>query len=183
MKYNQKLVDKLYQKYKNQGTMYYRQEMADEYEKMTGEKITIGSLERYIRASKKTFNERTDEIVDVPTGLYDEKSVIEAMGFDSNKFSIERITANRWWTDGIKDNEDVIKRIKSGQIKVHLRQKKFEFSEESMNLLLEKANIKPVWVDESVDKPSGLLELTLTDMHKLQASHLETDSDWTVTWQ
>lgn len=165
MKYNQNLIDMLYQKYKKQGTMYYRQDMADEYEKMTGEKISIGSLERYIRSAKKTFNERTDEIIDVPTGLYDEKTVIEAMGFDSNKFSIERITANRWWTDGIKDNEDVIKRIKSGQIKVHLKQKKFEFTEESMNELLEKANIKPVWVDESVDKPSGLLELTLTDMH------------------
>ena len=81
------------------------------------------------------------------------------MGFDPTKFMIERITVNRWWTDGIPSEEDLLKRIKSGQIKAQLKPRRFEFSEESINELIELANINQIWVDESVDKPSGLLEL------------------------
>ena len=123
--------------------------------------------QRYKRQNgkPKTFNQRTDEIIDLPTEPYDEKSIIEAMGFDSTQFMVDRITVNRWWTDGIPSEEDLIKRIKSGQIKAHLKPRRFEFSEEAVQELFEKANITQIWVDESVDKPSGLLELTLTDMH------------------
>ncbi len=168
MKYNIELIETLYKKYQEEGTINYRRLLIEDYEKATGNAIPISTLEKYIARIKikpKTFNERTDEIIDLPTEPYNEQAIIIAMGFDPTKFMIERITVNRWWTDGIPSEEDLLKRIKSGQIKAQLKPRRFEFSEESINELIELANVSQIWVDESVDKPSGLLELTLTDMH------------------
>lgn len=163
--YDEKLLKELFVKH-YEVTPNYRVAMQKEYFELTGKKIPIPTLRdkvsNYRFSLTKTFNERTDDIIDQPKKLYTSQELLEAMGVDPNgDLDFDRATVNRWWLD----KGDILDRIRNGQIKIQLTKKKFELTEAVMNNILEKANITPLWIDESVDNPSGLLELTLTDMH------------------
>ena len=56
MKYNQNLIETLYLKYLDEGVINYRRLLIEDYEKETGDKIPIGSLEKYISRIKKQKN-------------------------------------------------------------------------------------------------------------------------------
>lgn len=163
--YDEKLLKELFEKH-YEVTPKYRVAMQQEYFELTEKKIPMPTLRdkvaKYRFSLTKTFNERTDDIIDQPKKLYTSKDLLEAMGVDPDgDLDFDRATVNRWWLD----RGDILERIRNGQLKIQLTKKKFELTEAVMNSLLEQANITPLWIDESVDKPSGLFEFTMTDPH------------------
>ena len=169
------LFELLYQKHiyrDTQGIKTNIQAVKEEYEKETGIPLSnrrYKEMKKEIDAEKlweetntKTFNQRTDDIIDKPSKLYWSDDLLLAMGADPDgDLEFDRTTINKWWIDG----GDILERIRNGQLKVTLVKKKFELTEKNISKLLKQANIIPIWVDESVDNPHGLLEINLTDMH------------------
>lgn len=163
--YDDALLKKLFDKHYG-SSHRYRLAMQEEYFELTGVSIPIPTLRdkivRWRLEAERNFNEVTDKIIDEPSKLYTSEDLLEAMNIDPDgDLEFDRATVNRWWLD--KGN--ILERIRNGQIKIHLTKKKFELNEKVMNELLEKANIKPFVVEDTIKDPMGLLEMTLTDMH------------------
>ena len=91
MKYNIDIIETLYLKYQEEGVVNYRRLLTEEYEKETGNAIPISTLEKYIARIKckpKTFNQRTDEIIDKPHKLYNEEDLLIAGGLNPVEFEL-----------------------------------------------------------------------------------------------
>ncbi len=181
--YNQELIEELYEKHRDRKGEGYRNLIIKEYKEITGDTIPLGTLRHRLRKYKnqKTFNQRTDDIIDETSPLYNSEDLLRAMGVDPDgDLTFDRATVNRWWLD----RGNILERIRNGQLKIQLKKKQFELTEAVINELLEMANIDQLWVDESVDKPSGLLELTYADMHfgKNRFSYYKPHQDKSMRW-
>ena len=103
-----------------QGLKSDRKKIIEEYESITGEVLTVSKLKNRIRRMNldalylsKSFNERTDEIIDGPTQLYSPDDLMIAMGADPELFEMDSTVINRWWLD----KGSVLDRIRNGQLK------------------------------------------------------------------
>lgn len=141
--------------------------ISEDYEKVTGEKLPknilnndIQRLDRESLYLKKTFNQRTDEIIDAPAKAYTPSDLIEAMGASPDHFEMVDTTLNKWWLD----KGDILERIRNGQIKIRIKPKQFKVDENVLDRLVNK-NREEVYIEADINDPYGMFEMTLTDLH------------------
>lgn len=174
MKYDLMLFEKLWQKHSyKEGNNYAcdRQAVLSDYKEQTGVAMPDGTVNHYLKRIDreklynekhlKTFNERTDEIIENATDLLNESDLLKAMGLDPNEFETTTNTANRWWLD--KGN--VLERIRNGQIKINFRKKKFELNQDSIEDILFNLDLEPITVYKPERKGDGLLYHAINDTH------------------
>lgn len=164
------LTEELWLKYSyedKQGLKSDRKKIIEDYERITGEHMSMNLLKSRIRRldskvlyESKSFNERTDEIIDEPTQLYTPHDLMISMGVDPEEFEMDSTTVNRWWLD----KGDILERIRNGQLKIRIKPKKFEITESLLDRLISK-NVEPIIIEKKVQAPHGLYEFTMTDAH------------------
>ena len=148
-----------------------RQAVLNDYENATGVRMPSGTMEHYLKRidrealykqkHEKTFNERTDAIIEEKTELLNEVDLLEAMGLDPKEFETTTNTANRWWLD----NGNVLERIRNGQIKINFKKRKFELNESTIEDILFNLDIEPITVYKPERKGDGLLYHAINDTH------------------
>ena len=150
-----------------QGLKSDRKKIIEEYESITGEVLTVSKLKNRIRRMNldalylsKSFNERTDEIIDGPTQLYSPDDLMIAMGADPELFEMDSTVINRWWLD----KGSVLDRIRNGQLKIRIKPKKFEITEQVIDRLVS-TKVKPIEIEKDIKDSHGLFEFTMTDAH------------------
>lgn len=151
---------------------HYRKMVCQEYQEQTGNRLPMATLRDMLSrwgltradfksTETKTFNQRTDEIIDEPRKLYTSEELLEAMGIDPDgDLEFDRATVNRWWLD----SGDILERIRNGQLKIHIKKKTFELTESKLDILLSK-KARPLYCETKVSNPHGLLEIPLFDKH------------------
>lgn len=164
------LTEDLWLKYSyedKQGLKSDRKKIIEDYERITGEPMSMNLLKSRIRRldskalyESKSFNQRTDEIIDEPTQLYTPHDLMISMGVDPEEFEMDSTTVNRWWLD----KGDILDRIRNGQLKIRIKPKKVEIDAKFIERVLERVH-EPIYIENSFSDAYGLLELTLTDMH------------------
>lgn len=174
MKYDIIAFEKAWTKYSykdSEGYKCQRGKVLEEYEDITGVKMPSGTMDHYLRRidreklynekHTKTFNERTDDIIDEPHMLYTEEDLLVAMGIDPVEFETTTNTANRWWLD----NGDILERIRNGQIKINFRKRQFKLDETSATRILRNIDVEPVVIEKQNIASQGLLKFAFNDMH------------------
>lgn len=164
--HDEKLIKELVQKHYDHP--YYRKEVATEYQELTGIRLPQPTLRDMLvrwgmvrNDVKKSFNQRTDEIIDEPTKPLTSHDLLEAMGVDpKGDLEFDRATVNRWWLD----KGDILDRIRNGQLKIHLVKKRFEITEEVLKKLISTIPSQ-IRIECKVDSVSGLLEIPIFDAH------------------
>lgn len=165
--YDEKLLKELFVKH-YEVTPNYRVAIQHEYFELTGKKIPMPTLRdrvsNYRFSLTKTFNERTDDIIDQPKKLYTSQDLLEAMGVDpQGDLDFDRATVNRWWLD----KGDILERIRNGQLKIQLKKKEFVYTKEiALEVAKEvMASYEPIHIECKARQPYGMLLIPLKDMH------------------
>lgn len=164
------LTSLLWQKHSyedGKGLRSNRQAIIEEYESITGETLPLGTLKgRISRLDKdelyiaKSFNDRTDDIIDEPAKLFTPEDLMIAMGADPEEFEMDSTIINRWWLD----KGSILDRIRNGQLKIRIKPKKFEITKEMISRIVGMV-VEPIEIESEINEPHGLFEFTMTDAH------------------
>jgi len=172
---DKELLRELYKKhiYKDfQSVKSDRKAIMEDYFNQTGIELTENVLHgRFKKLDKeklweevnsKTFNQRTDELIDEEKKLLTPNDLLLSMGLDPEHFELTKNnTINRWWLD----KDEILNRIRNGQIKIGFQEKKETLTRQSIQEAIESLNVEPITIERGNFKTRGLLELAFSDMH------------------